>query len=177
MKVTGWGRMAYFDRVFPGLRFIHLRRQPIAVVASWLEAGWLNVTGDLDGPNWDWGVVPDRYRQIYEEMGGGGVLSAAVKTQLDVDDIRRNVAMFPDRCYELDYEALVADPYPFFRKMLEFCELDWDDHFERVVRAADIRNYADRWKQQIPTEEADQILEFFARVEAVRDPDPAAVVS
>ena len=174
-KVTGWARMAYFNRVFPDLRFIHLRRRPIAIVASWLKAGWLNVTGDLEGDAWEWGSVPQRYLEIYRELGGGGVLSAAVKTQLDVDDIRRNVAMFPGCCYELDYEELVLDPYRYFRETLEFCDLEWDDEFERVVARTGIRNYADRWKKQIPDEDAARIQEFFDRAEASREPDLAGV--
>lgn len=174
-KVTGWARMAFFARVFPDLRFINLRRQRIAVVASWLKAGWLNVTGDIDGPSWVWGPVPERYRRIYREMGGGGVLSAAVKTQLDVDDIRRNVARFPGRCFELDYEELVSDPMHWFRETLEFCELPWSERFERVVRDAGIRDFSDRWKQQVPRDDARLILEFFDRADAAQPSCEAAV--
>ena len=163
-KVTGWARMAFFRRIFPDLRFLYLRRKPISVVASWLKAGWLNVTGDIDG--WEWGAVPEPYRRIYHELGGGGVLSAAIKTQLDIDDIRRNVALFHDCCYELDYEELVVDPIRYFRETLQFCNLEWDDRFERVVTEAGIRNYADRWKKQIPPGQARLIEEFFDRVEA-----------
>ena len=168
MKVTGWARMAYFARVFPDIRFLYLKRRPISVVASWLKAGWLNVTGDIDGEGWEWGEVPEAYRCIYRDLGGGGVLSAAVKTQLDLDDLRRNVALFPGRCYEVDYEDLVQDPHRYFRETLEFCELDWDAEFERVIEATGIRNFADRWKKQVPADDAARIQEFFDRVEAER---------
>ena len=171
MKVTGWARMACFDRVFPDMMFVHLRRRPISVVASWLKAGWLNVAGDIDSANWEWGEVPEPYRRIYRDLGGRPVLAAAIKTQLDIDDIRRNIAMFPGRCYELNYEDLVVDPHRYFRETLEFCELAWDDDMTRVIETAGIRNCSDRWKQQIPGEDARVILEFFDRVKAL----PAAV--
>lgn len=170
MKVTGWSRMAFFDRIFPGLLFIHLKREPIAIVSSWLKAGWLNVTGDLDSENWDWGEVPDEYREIWRDLGRGGVLSAAVKTQLDIDDIRRNVAQFPGRCYELNYEDLVVEPMEYMRETLEFCSLDWSQDFEDVINSAGIRDYSDRWKQQIPSTDADRILAFFDRVAALKAP-------
>ena len=172
MKVTGWARMAFFDRIFPDMQFLHLKRHPIAIVASWLKAGWLNVTGDLDGEGWEWGEVPEGYRRIYRDMGGGPLLSAAVKTQLDIDDLRRNIDRFPGRCYELSYEDLVADPHRYFRETLAFCELGWDEGFERVIRTAGIRNYTDRWQQQLSPDEAKLILEFFERVEG-RRPQPA----
>ncbi len=174
MKVTGWARMAYFDRVFPGLRFIHLRRRPISIVASWLKAGWLNVTGEIGSEDWEWGRVPEEYMEIYRAMGGGPVLSAAVKTQLDIDDIRRNVELFPDRVYELDYEDMVKDPMPYFRETLRFCELEWSDGFERIVLEAGIRDFGDRWKQQIPADQASAILAFFDRVQSLGAAAPLA---
>jgi sulfotransferase family protein len=167
MKVTGWARMAYFDRVFPGLRFLHLRRRPISIVASWLKAGWLNVTGEIGGEDWEWGHVPEAYMDVYREMGGGPVLSAAVKTQLDIDDIRRNVALFPGRVHELDYEELVKDPMRHFQDTLRFCDLEWYGAFERVVEQAGIRDYGERWKEQIPPDQAAAILAFFDRVQAL----------
>lgn len=174
LKVTGWARMAYFDRVFPNLRFVHLRRRPISIVASWLKAGWLNVTGEIGGPDWEWGAVPEPYMEIYRAMGAGPVLSAAVKTQLDIDDIRRNVALFPGRVYELDYEDLVKEPMRYFRETLAFCELDWYDGFERIVTEAGIRDFGDRWKEQIAPDQAAAILEFFDRVQAQGAPCAAA---
>lgn len=173
-KVTGWARMALFDRVFPGMLFIHLRRRPISVVASWLKAGWLNVTGEIGGPAWEWGEVPGRYLDIYRSLGAGPILSAAVKTQLDIDDIRRNVAMFPGRCLEVDYEALVADPHRYFRQTLDFCGLAWDEAFERVIESAGIRDYSQRWREQIAPPDAKVIQEFFDRAEAEGAPAAAA---
>ncbi|MDE9449082.1 sulfotransferase [Aliiroseovarius sp. Z3] len=35
--------------------------------------------------------------------------------------------MAPERIYELQYEALVANPEEEVRKLLEFCELEWED--------------------------------------------------
>ena len=162
-KVTGWARMAFFQRIFPDLRFIYLKRDPKDVVASWVRAGWLNVTGNLDSDDWEWGEVPAEYRQIYDEMGGGAILSAAIKTQLDIDDIRRNLALFPERCYELHYEDLIAEPRKYLRATLDFCELKWDDHFERVLQAARIRNYTSKWKEYVSEEDGRHLVEFYDR--------------
>jgi hypothetical protein len=82
--------------------------------------------------------------------------------------MQRNIALFPDRCYEVNYEDLVADPYRYFRETLDFCDLEWDAAFERVVARAGIRNYSERWKQQIAPDDAAAIQSFFDRVEAER---------
>ncbi len=168
MKVTGWARMDYFDRVFPEMRFIYLRRDPIAVMASWINAGWLNVTSEPETPGWEWGEVPPQYMSIWRELGGGPILSAALKTQLDRDDLRRNATMFRDRCFELDYENLVEDPMTSFRKTLDFCKLEWDREFEAVVKSTMILNYSTKWKKQIPGEEGERVSAFFQRAAEVR---------
>jgi hypothetical protein len=165
MKVTGWARMAYFNRIFPDIRFIYLKRNPLDVVSSWIQAGWLNVTGRLDDGSWEWGEVPEAYRHIWKDLGASPLLSAAVKTQLDRDDLRRNIAQFPGRCYELNYEDLVIQPYEYLRQTLEFCELEWYDHFENIIRATQIRNYSDRWKSYLSEEEGTLLREFFRRAD------------
>jgi hypothetical protein len=166
-KVTGWARMAYFNRIFPDARFIYLKRDPIAIMSSWVKAGWLNVTADIDSNDWEWGDVPAEYRRIWKDLGGGPLLSAAVKTQLDIDDLRRNAAQFADRCFELDYEELVRDPVRSMRETLDFCELVWDDSFERVVTSTVVHNYTGRWKHHLTLSEGERVRAFFARAQQV----------
>jgi hypothetical protein len=35
---------------------------------------------------------------------------------------------FPNKIYNLDYEALVNNPEKTIREMIKFCQLDWDDN-------------------------------------------------
>jgi hypothetical protein len=162
-KVTGWARIAYFDRIFPDAIFVYLRRDPVSIVDSWIRAGWLNVTADINSPDWEWGEVPQAYREIWRQLGGGPLLSAAIKIQLDVDDLRRNVAQFRARCHEVGYEDLVADPHTHLQELLAFCGLEWTDAFERLITSSEVRNYSDRWKQQLSADDGNRLREFFAR--------------
>lgn len=163
-KVTGWARIGYFDRIFPDAVFVYLRRDPVSIVESWVRAGWLNVTADIDSPDWEWGEVPAAYRQVWGQLGGGPLLSAAIKIQLDVDDLRRNVAQFPARCYEVGYEDLVTEPHRCLRDILAFCDLEWTDAFAGLITPSEVRNYTDRWKQQLSADDGTRLREFFARV-------------
>ncbi len=167
MKVTGWARMGYFNRVFPDALFIYLRRDPVAVVESWVRAGWLNVTSALDSEQWEWGEVPDAYRRLWSELGGDPLLSAAVKTQLDIDDLRRNARMFPRRCFELSYEDLIADPVHWLRRTATFCGLEWYGEFENTVRSTIVHNHASRWRGFLSEEDGRRLREFFARTAAL----------
>jgi hypothetical protein len=166
VKVTGWSRIAYFDRIFPDAVFVLLNREIRSIVSSWVQAGWLDVTSGLDTDSWQWGHVPAHYRRFWEDLGGGPILSAAVKIRLDLDDIRRNMDRFPERCYELQYEDLVTRPEVELRTLLDFCQLDWTDDFARVVNEHTFHNPIDKWRSHLPTDDAERVLEFFRRADA-----------
>ena len=165
MKVTGWARLAYFDRILPDARFIVLRRQPIAVITSWVKAGWLNVTGEVGTPAWEWGEVPAAYRRIYDDLGGGPLLAAAMKTQLDVDDLQRNAALFPGRVLEIHYEDFVTEPHRVIRETFDFCELEAYPGFDRVLATVRIQDMKEKWRQILAPEDGERVLEFFRRTQ------------
>jgi hypothetical protein len=166
VKVTGWSRIAYFDRIYPDARFVHLQREPRAVVSSWVQAGWLDVTSPPDSDSWQWGEVPTAYLDAWRELGGDATLTAALKTRLDLDDIRANMALFPDRCHELDYEDLIANPLPSLRRLCEFAELEWSPRFERVVRKMRFHDPTEKWKRYLSEEQGQHILDFMRRTAA-----------
>ena len=177
IKVTGWSRIEYFQRIFPDAMFVWLKREHRSVLSSWVQAGWLDVTTGLDSPRWQWGQVPAAYREAWEDLGGGPLLSAAVKIQLDLDDIRRNMAKFPDSSYELEYEDLIADPLGELKGITDFCGLGWPSSFEQEMAALPFHDRRDKWKKYLTEEQGEQILEFFARARGQRPEIDRALVS
>jgi len=173
-KVTGWARMAYLDRIFPDALFLWLKRDGLAVVSSWIKAGFIDVTSDIDSDSWEWGQIPERYRAWWHELGGGAALSAAVKIQLDVDDIGRNMPLFPDRSRAFRYEDLVSNPIEALQQMTAFCELEWLPAFDRVCREMDFYDASQKWRQFLSEQEAHAVRTFFERA-AASGPDPESV--
>lgn len=163
-KVTGWSRMPYFDRLFPDALFVHIRREHRAVISSKLQRGW-HVTNAFGTDRWPWGEVRPEYERAWRELGGGPLLSAAVKAQLDLDDIAKGFEEFPDRSYELRYEDLISRPLDTLRAVTDFCELRWDADWEDEIRSIDFFDTRDNWKKHLSAEEGERVLEFFARVE------------
>lgn len=164
-KVTGWSRMLYFDRIFPDARFIHITREPRAVVSSWAQAGWLDVTSGPDSDAWQWGHVPPNYRRAWEELGGAPELSAALKIRLDLDDIEANSRGLPGRVHELRYERLITQPDDALRGVLDFCDLPWNRAWQRRVAALRFYDPSNKWKQYLSEEQGARILQFFGRAE------------
>jgi hypothetical protein len=173
VKVTGWSRIAYFDRIYPGAQFVSLRRDPRAVVSSWEQADWLDVSSSPDSEGWQWGEVPERLLDTWHALGGGPLLSAALKIRLDLDDIARNAELVPGRFYELTYEDLVRDPEPALRSLCESCELEWTPRFEGIVRGTRIYDSTGTWRRHLSEEQGALVLEFMERTEGPPEqPEP-----
>jgi hypothetical protein len=167
LRVNGWSRIAYFDRIYPDALFLHLERDPRSVVSSWIKAGWLDVTSPPDSRGWQWGEVPSAYFEVWERLGGGDVLSAALKTRLDLDDIARNIALFPERSLTVRYEDLVASPEATLRLVCNFTGLHWTSRFRRIVQATRFYDASDKWRRHLGAEQGALISEFFMRTDAI----------
>jgi omega-hydroxy-beta-dihydromenaquinone-9 sulfotransferase len=167
VKVTGWARIAYFDRIYPDAVFFHLHREPRSVVSSWMNAGWLDVTSPPDSDAWQWGEVPSPYLDAWRDLGADPVLTAALKVRLDLDDIAANIASFPDRSQELRYEDLIREPEELLRDLCAFAELDWTPAFETVVRNMRFHDPTEKWKSHLTEEQGDRVLEFMRRTETI----------
>jgi hypothetical protein len=168
VKVTGWSRIAYFDRIYPDAVFIHLRREARSVVSSWVKAGWLDVTSPPDSGSWQWGSVPPPYYEAWRELGGDPALNAALKIRLDLDDIAANMALFPSRCHQLRYEDLIRQPEPTLRELCDFAGLNWTSHFDQVVTDMTFHDPTEKWKSHLTEEQGERILEFMRRTESDR---------
>lgn len=169
VKVTGWSRMSYFDRIYPGALFISLQRDPRAVVSSWLQAGWLDVTSPPGSTGWQWGDVPPAYHEVWRDLGGGALLSAALKIRLDLDDVSRGAALFANRTYELSYEDLIATPKQTLRSLCAFADLGWTPRFGRIIDNANLYDTTHKWRQVLSEDQGELVLEFFRRTD-VQDP-------
>jgi Sulfotransferase family len=169
VKVTGWSRVEYFDRIYPDARFVALSRDPRSVVSSWLQAGWLDVSSAPLSPSWEWGEVPGAYLEAWRDLGGDAILSASVKIRLDLDDIARNVAAFPERSFEFSYEDLLKAPESALRAICGFSGLPWTPRFERAVRETHFYDSRETWRRHLSEDQGERILEFFQRAKATSD--------
>ena len=115
-------------QVFPEARIVHCRRHPLDTCIS--------ILATFFGPRPDFSTEPGDlvfyYRQ-YER------LMAHWRTTLP-----------SNRFLELDYEALVADPKPVIRRLLDFCGLDWEEACLHPERSARRVKTASLWQVRQP---------------------------
>ena len=177
VKVTGWSRIAYFDRIYPDALFLSLRRDPRSVVSSWINAGWLDVTSPPGSEGWQWGKVSPELYELWRDLGGDPPLSAALKVRLDLDDIARNMAMFPGRCHEFWYEDLIRSPERTLKEVCEFAGLEWTPVFQRVIEETDFHDPIGKWKKHLSEEQGERVIEFLRRADALDGADAHLVSS
>ena len=103
-SISTFSMMGYVARALPGAKFVLLNRDPRDVGLSLYKNQF------ADGQH--------RYSNSLREIGRYIRLFEAVTAEW-----RR---MMPDRVHVIDYDALTSDPEPEIRRLLAFCDLDWN---------------------------------------------------
>jgi len=129
--------LGFIELMFPNARVIHCRRNPLDTCLSCFFQNF-SVSHTYAFRLEDLGLYYLEYRKLMEHW--------------------KRVLTIP--IHEVSYEALVAEPEPVIRSMVEFCGLDWDaaclshEKSDRIVKTASYqqarrkiyRGSAGRWR-------------------------------
>ena len=121
-------RLSLLKELFPEARFIHIRRDPLAVIPS-TQRMWAILGRSLTLGRW-WG--PPRMEEIVE-------VYRRMLAALEAD----SAALPAGRCAEVGFEDLEADPVRALRTLYAGLDLDFDAEHESRVRdfLAGLRTY------------------------------------
>jgi hypothetical protein len=122
-KYTGPTRIEYVNSIFPDALFIHVKRDPRAVVYSWLNVDfWMDYTGKLK-PRWT-GGLPDDWQNEWRTYGSTPLALTAMQYRAIMQICEQEKKLLdPNRYLEVTYEDFVADPLNIMKKILSFCRL------------------------------------------------------
>lgn len=127
-KFTGWPRSGYLQEVFPGARFINVVRDGRAVANSWLQMPWW--LGYQGPDHWQWGPLPEAYKEEWERSGRSFTLLAGLLWKLLIDSFEQaRDRVDGGRWLDLRYEDVVSRPRESFDDLLRFCGLEPDADF------------------------------------------------
>lgn len=144
VKITGWPRVGYLHALFPDAKFIHVYRDGRAVVNSLLEVdfwrGWRGPGG------WRAGELTSAQRAEWERHGRSFVALAGIQWKLMMAAMDTAAANVPAANFlPVRYEDLMANPVACFKRVTEFCELDWTAPFEQAILRQRLRPANDKW--------------------------------
>jgi hypothetical protein len=133
-KFTGWPRSGFIDAVLPGARFIHIVRDPRAVVSSALETSWWN--GWLGPTAMSCGGLSPSDADAWEASGRSFAVLAALNWRMVMKSFQEARARVPgERWLDVRFEDVLADPESQFKEMTAFAGLPEDPRFRAAVSA------------------------------------------
>ncbi|MGI9077189.1 MAG: sulfotransferase family protein [Gemmatimonadaceae bacterium] len=145
IKITGWPRLSFLDQIFPDALFINVMRDGRAVASSLLNVHFWQGWG---GPSrWRWGDLTSEQLEEWERHDRSFVALAGIQWKILMDAMERaKEKIAPARLLELKYEELCKAPVPMFRRVAEFCELDWSESLSQAALSEGLRNENEKWR-------------------------------
>ncbi|HEU4856187.1 MAG TPA: sulfotransferase [Rhodanobacteraceae bacterium] len=157
IKITGWPRVGFLRELFPQAKFIHVYRDGRAVASSLLAVrfwrGW-------EGPaGWGFGALDPAEQDEWERHDRSFVALAGIQWKLLMAAMDATSADVPaSDLMHLRYEDFIDAPVAAFKRVTEFCGLDWSSPFGNSIRQKRLKTANEKWKQQL-TPEQQAVLE------------------
>ncbi len=132
-------RILYLKTIFPHAKFIHVIRHGMAValslnnVAFWkgIDLWWTDFTPD------DWAAE-----------GNDPLVLCGLHWNKQIETIKTSVKHLPaEQYFEIQYENFVQTPLQALMDITHFCELEQDQHLEKLVAQKNICNLNTRWQE------------------------------
>lgn len=149
-KITGWPRIRFLREIFPQALFIEVSRDARPTASSLLRVpfwdGWRGPT------NWRRGPLPPDLEAIWREEKESFVALAALEcviVQRAIADCRATLPA--NTMHQVKYSELCDDPIGVFRKVVDFCHLEWSARFENSVRRFHLVDRDDQWRLTLTT--------------------------
>lgn len=156
VKITGWSRLGFLHALFPDAKFIHVKRDGRAVSSSLLNVPWW--LGWRGPENWRWGPLNDRYSSEWNKFDQSFSALAGIQWKILMDAIDKSKLDIPQNQYmEIKYEALCENPQEIFRKVTEFCELEWSSKFEKNIAQYRLVNTNHKWGNDLSMRQRDDL--------------------
>jgi len=122
-KVTGPARIGYLTSVFPDVRFVHIIRDPRAVVRSLMRAPFWKDTWRLREPAWRGGLTDDEL-ETWERLDRSPLALAALEWGAVIRTARQEASRLATGRYrEVRYEDFLSDPHTVLDQLFSFCDL------------------------------------------------------
>ena len=141
-------RLFSLKKIFPEAKFIHISRDPRAVVYSMMKRAEKEERF-LEG-------IEIKNRAIYEKLDF--IQKWAWIYREFIESIQEFVTSYGSDVYNLKYEDFVKNPIMELKKILDFCELDTTESLESIIPP--IKQLDNSWEQKFNSDEQRKILEI-----------------
>lgn len=149
-NTTNGLRLEYLNHIFPDAFFIHVIRDGRANINSFLNVDWFE---DIEY----WWAEGKAHKDLIKEGKSPEELAALHWKRNTEEVIRQSKSIDPERYYEAKYEDFTNNPLSSFKKVLRFCELEWYEEYENLIRNSHFENRNYKWQENLNREQIEQI--------------------
>ena len=175
-KITGWPRVDYLRDVFPAATFVHVARDPRAVVHSMLGVSWWR---GREGPErWRWGPLEPELERLWERHGRTAFALACLQMRIywrALEAAERRLER--KRLVTVGYSELCRRPEDVLSEIAAACRLSVGPELERAIWRIPLESRDFQWARVWSEEQheiAAEILEpALAFYESCVGPSPA----
>lgn len=156
-KLTGPARIGYLTSIFPDARFVHLVRDPRAVIDSLLRVPFWKDTFRLESPAWR-GGLGEADLAAWRSRGTPEAL-AAVEWGAVLRTARQEAERVAEERYlEVRFEDFLADPHAMLDRLHSFAGLGRDPGaHETLDRRLDVRDPGTGWRGRLSPSQVETI--------------------
>jgi hypothetical protein len=158
IKITGWPRIGFLSDIFRDAKFIHVMRDGRAVANSFLH---VNYWSGWKGPDsWGWGKLSPAQEEEWARYDQSFAVLAAIHWKILMDAMENAKTLVGDDSFlVLKYEQFCSNPFNTLRKLIEFCELDWTEDFERKLQTFQVRNTNQKFQRDLTAKQQSEVEE------------------
>ncbi len=160
VKLTGPPRIKFLRRIFPEAHFVHILRDPRAVIHSQLKVERWRPGGNFENP-W-WNDLPQDYCEAWRDSGKPPIVLLAYQLRNIMEQVRQEGSLLPPRqFFEIRYEDFIRDVSGRTRDILRSCGLELHPRIIRYLQRVEIRSQNHKWPRHLGTQDVIIIEKIF----------------
>ena len=159
-KITGPSRITYLKSIFDDAIFIHVLRDPKAVVSSLLKVDFWKRQMGLKKPWWRNGLSEESLTE-WKRSGKDSIVLAAIQWREIIKyawDEKSNI--HSNDYFEIKYEEFVENPIETLKYIMKRLNLDYSKDIDRYIMTyGKVKDMNYKFKQNLQTSELKKIMQ------------------
>lgn len=159
IKFTGWTRIGFIKEVFPDAKIIHITRDPRAVVNSILHVNFW--TGRLGPYHLNGGFLTPTEMEIWNSYNQSFIALAVIEYKRVLNMFHESLQTLPQNAkhdvLDISYNQLCLDPKTQINRVLEFCGLEKNPKFMKLISKYELKNQNDKWKTNLTSHQKQEL--------------------
>jgi len=137
-KITGPSRLSYLLDIFPDAFFIHITRNPIPTISSFLNVSfWKN---KRDTKLWWSGAYSDKELEWADKNSHSPLMLTTFQIKKLIDTTNQEIKNNEFNYLKVSYESFLKEPEKTIKEILDFTELSYDESVFSYLNSLEIRN-------------------------------------